>query len=120
MKEEEEEEEERRRRIKVTVGRAGICRIWKHEVDTCYVLGTVEASCENTVFTVETYNKVNNYLPAIDRIVSEFKSLFAENDSVVLCALGQILTDDNLDDEAFKEAVKFYNIDEDTLRSDHI
>ena len=44
MKEEEEEEEEeerrrrrRRRRRKVTVGRAGICRIWKHEVDTCYV-----------------------------------------------------------------------------------
>ena len=43
MKEEEEEEEERRRRKrrrwrrKVTVGRAGICRIWKHEVDTCYV-----------------------------------------------------------------------------------
>ena len=82
-------------------------------------LGTVEASCENTVFTVETYNKVNNYLPAIDRIVSEFKSRFAENDSVVLCALGQILTDDNPDDEAFKEAAKFYNIDEDTLRSDH-
>ena len=27
----------RRRRRKVTVGRAGICRIWKHEVDTCYV-----------------------------------------------------------------------------------
>ena len=79
----------------------------------------MEASCENTVFTVETYNKVNNYLPAIDRIVSEFKSRFAENDSVVLCALGQILTDDNPDDEAFKEAAKFYNIDEDTLRSDH-
>ena len=57
----------------------------------------MEASCENTVFTVETYNKVNNYLPAIDRIVSEFKSRFAENDSVVLCALGQILTDDNPD-----------------------
>ena len=35
--EKEEEEEERRRRRKVTVGRAGICRIWKHEVDTCYV-----------------------------------------------------------------------------------
>ena len=37
MKEEEEEEEERRRsrrrrRRKVTVGRAGICRIWKHQV----------------------------------------------------------------------------------------
>ena len=79
----------------------------------------MEASCENTVFTVETYNKVNNYLPAIDRIVSEFKSRFAENDSVVLCALGQILTDDNPDDEAFEEAAKVYNIDEDTLRSEH-
>ena len=27
--EEEEEEEEERRKRKVTVGRAGICRIWK-------------------------------------------------------------------------------------------
>ena len=43
MKEEEEEEEEEEvRRRKVTVGRAGICRIWKHEVDTCYyILGLV-------------------------------------------------------------------------------
>ena len=35
--EEEEERRRRRRRRKVTVGRAGICRTWKHEVDTCYV-----------------------------------------------------------------------------------
>ena len=50
-------------------------------------LGTVQASCENTVFSVENYNKVNNYIPALDRIISEFKSRFAENDSFVLCAL---------------------------------
>ena len=33
----EEEKRRRRKRRKVPVGRAGICRIWKHEVDTCYV-----------------------------------------------------------------------------------
>ena len=82
-------------------------------------LGTVEASCENTVFTVENYNKVNNYIPALDRIISEFKSRFAENDSVVLCALANILTNENPDDEAFKEVAKFYTIDEDTIKSEH-
>ena len=82
-------------------------------------LGTVEASCENTVFTVENYNKVNNYIPALDRIISEFKSRFAENDSVVLCALANILTNENPDDEAFKEVAKFYTMDEDTIKSEH-
>ena len=82
-------------------------------------LGTVEASCENTVFTVENYNKVNNYIPALDRIISEFKSRFAENDSFVLCALTNILTNENPDDEAYKEVAKFYTIDEDTIKSEH-
>ena len=69
--------------------------------------------------TNENYNKVNNYIPALDRIISEFKSRFAENDSVVLCALANILTNENPDDEAFKEVAKFYTMDEDTLKSEH-
>ena len=79
----------------------------------------MQASCENTVFSVENYNKVNNYIPALDRIISEFKSRFAENDSVVLCALANILTNENPDDEAFKEVAKFYTMDEDTIKSEH-
>ena len=52
-------------------------------------------------------------------IISKFKSRFAENDSVVLCALANILTNENPDDEAFKEMAKFYTIDEDTIKSEH-
>jgi len=58
--EEEEEEEERRRRRKVTVGRAGICRIWKHEVDTCQVI--LDISSPKIFITFEVKLDACNYI----------------------------------------------------------
>ena len=83
-------------------------------------LGNQEPNCENTVFdTVEKYNKVTHFYPALDKIINELKNRFAENDNKILCSMGKILSQERPDDEAFSVVSEFYSLDMDQLKADH-
>ena len=107
--------------------------IEEHDVDVDFIeaklprqrpsrrrLGTEEPSCENTVFdSVQMYNKVNHFFPAIDKVTTELKSRFSENDNTILCSMGKLLSLDQPGDDAFSVVSEFYSLDEDQLKSDH-
>ena len=84
----------------------------KRRLDIC------EFTDDNHQFTeVEKFHRVTHYCPALDKIILELKTRFAENDNKVLSSLGKILTIAKPDDESFKVVSEFYSLDEDSLRS---
>ena len=83
----------------------------KRRLDTC------EFAADNDEFTdVEEFNRVTHCYPALDKIILELKTRFAENDNKVLCSLGKILTIEKPDDESFKVVSELYSLDDDSLR----
>ena len=75
----------------------------KRRLDIC------EFTADNHEFTeVEEFHRVTHYYPALDKIILELKTRFAENDNKVLCSLGKILTIEKPDDESFKVVSDFY------------
>ena len=58
---------------------------------------------------VEDFHRVTHYYPALDKIILELKTRFAENDNKVLCSLGKIITIENPDAESFKVVSEFYS-----------
>ena len=87
-----------------------------------WILRSLVTADNQELTDVESFNKVRHYYPAaaVDNIILERKTRFAENDNKVVCYLGKILTMEKPDDESFKVVSEFYSLDEESLRSDLI
>ena len=79
-----------------------------------------ESSSANTAFTdIESHYRINIYYTAMDKIITELKSRFAENENVILCALDKLVFESNVDDDSFRIVSEFYMLDKDLLKAEH-
>ena len=63
--------------------------------------------------------KVTNFYPALDKVISELKGRFSENDNDIICSLMSLISDENPNGKAFETVGEFYNLDVDILKNDH-
>ena len=68
---------------------------------------------------VKDYNRVTNFYPAMDLIVTELRNRFAENEHEVLLSLSSLISDVAPSEEDFNMVSDNYSLDVDLLKSDH-
>ena len=68
---------------------------------------------------LKSYHKINHFHPSLDKIITELKNRFAENDQNILCALGSLIFDKNIEEDTFKIVSEFYKLDIELLKADH-
>ena len=79
-----------------------------------------ESSAGNVLFEdLQSYQRVTNYYPAMDKIITELKNRFAENDQDTLCALESVIHDKDVTAESFTIVSEFYSLDLDLLKAEH-
>ena len=79
-----------------------------------------ESSDGNYEFSdIKTYHRITNFFPALDKVIFELRSRFAENENVVLCSLEEIICESNPEDKHFECVSEFYSLDIDLLKAQH-
>ena len=68
---------------------------------------------------LKSYHRINHFYPSLDKIIIELKNRFAENDQNILCALGSLIFDKNIEEDTFKIVSEFYKLDIELLKADH-
>jgi hypothetical protein len=67
------------------------------------------------VITPESHHRINTFYRSLDKVISEMKTRFSENDQEILCALGDVILNENPLQCNFEMVAEFYNIDKDLL-----
>ena len=70
------------------------------------------------VTDTKSYQRMFSYYPSFDRIISELKRRFAENDKDNLCSLGAIVFDDEPQYSDIEKVAEFYGLDKELLSND--
>ena len=79
-----------------------------------------ESSDGNHEFSdIKTYHRITHFFPALDKVIFELRSRFAENENEVLCSLEEIICESNPDDKHFECVSEFYSLDIDLLKAQH-
>ena len=66
----------------------------------------------------QDYLRIATYFPSLDRVVSDLKRQFAENDKDKLCSLCEIIFDNDLENSHIEKVANFYSLDTDLLCND--
>jgi hypothetical protein len=69
----------------------------------------------NCVITPESHHRVNTFYRSLDKVISEMKARFNENDQEILGALGDVVLNENPLQYNFEIVAEFYNVDKDLL-----
>ena len=69
---------------------------------------------------VKNYFRVSYFYEPIDRLVTELKSRFDESPHDVVSHLAEIIFDKEVSDTAFATVCKFYWVDLDMIKADHL
>ena len=69
---------------------------------------------------VKNYFRVSYFYEPIDRLVTELKSRFDESPHDVVSHLAEIIFDKEVSDTAFETVCKFYGVDLDMIKADHL
>ena len=64
-------------------------------------------------------HRINHFYPSLDNIITELKNRFAQKDQDILCALGSLIFDKNIEEDTFKIVSEFYKLDIELLKADH-
>ncbi|CAB3983630.1 zinc finger MYM-type 1-like [Paramuricea clavata] len=68
------------------------------------------------VTTPKTHHRINTFYLSLDKVLSEMKSRFHNNNQEILCVLGDVVLNDSPLENSFDAVAEFYNVDRDLLK----
>ncbi|KAK6191009.1 hypothetical protein SNE40_002759 [Patella caerulea] len=65
--------------------------------------------------TPKDHYRITSYYPSFDKVIGEMESRFDMEDQSVLCALGDVVLNDNPDISSYSKVAEFYHMDSEIL-----